>query len=291
MKTQLCILSVLVCLTMSCPDSSCQSKSVNAAALPKIRPAQPMLDQISMRGRDLFEYEKVSIVGTDALLAKIKPPPDKFDYYVAARSSDGWRLYFGKLNTSKSEFAIWYEVNLTGGAPQVSLYDQPKVDTGGICARARAVAVCLPLSRRTGATMNYAVLPESADKYFVYVYPGTNKPGTYLLGGDVRYLVSGTDGKILVTKQLHRGVTEYPSQDLPKGSEPVSGMHSAIMDDVPEDTDVLHVLLRRPQLPEYVLTEHWLYQVNEDGSIRFVSEAPQNETKPAAKSTKTQKKN
>jgi hypothetical protein len=42
------------------------------------------------------------------------------------------------------------------------------------------------------------------------------------------------------------------------------------MDDIPEDSDVFHVLARSPKVPELVVTEKYVYQVKVDGSIIYV---------------------
>ena len=38
----------------------------------------------------------------------------------------------------------------------------------------------------------------------------------------------------------------------------------------PEDTDVLHVLVRSPRIPEYVMTDHFIYRIDPDGKINFL---------------------
>jgi hypothetical protein len=39
---------------------------------------------------------------------------------------------------------------------------------------------------------------------------------------------------------------------------------------VPEDTDVFHVLARKPSLPEWIATKSFVYQIQPDGSIKYV---------------------
>ena len=41
----------------------------------------------------------------------------------------------------------------------------------------------------------------------------------------------------------------------------------AVLDDVPEDTDIFYVLTRKPAMPEMVATEHFMYEIATDGSI------------------------
>jgi hypothetical protein len=40
--------------------------------------------------------------------------------------------------------------------------------------------------------------------------------------------------------------------------------------DAPEDTDVFHVVKRRPALPELVRGEHFQYRIDVDGTIRIL---------------------
>jgi hypothetical protein len=49
-----------------------------------------------------------------------------------------------------------------------------------------------------------------------------------------------------------------------------AGTHSAVVADIPEDTDVLHVLVRTPRIPEYVMTDHFIYRIDLDGKINFL---------------------
>ena len=46
-------------------------------------------------------------------------------------------------------------------------------------------------------------------------------------------------------------------------------MHTTVLDDIPEDTDVFHVLARQPAIPEYIVTESFIYKVESNGQIRF----------------------
>ena len=47
----------------------------------------------------------------------------------------------------------------------------------------------------------------------------------------------------------------------------VAGVHTAVMDDVPEDTDVFYVLTRSPRIPEIIVTENIFYEIRIDGTI------------------------
>ena len=110
-----------------------------------------------------------------------------------------------------------------------------------------------------------AVLPAPQDQLYVYVYPGQTKPRIYPLGGDVRYLISADGNKIIERRQLHKGIIEPPALD--KGKKLAAGFHTHVLSDLPEDTDVFHVLTQDPRAPEMVGTAHFMYKVLTDGSI------------------------
>lgn len=50
--------------------------------------------------------------------------------------------------------------------------------------------------------------------------------------------------------------------------------HTAVLDDIPEDTDVFHVLTRRPSVPEYVMTDAFLYAISTKCDIRILDRRP-----------------
>jgi hypothetical protein len=113
------------------------------------------------------------------------------------------------------------------------------------------------------------VLPGPADQLYVYLYPAQTKARVYPLGGDVRYLVSADGTKILEKRQMHKTILENQSGS---GKKVLAGYHSHVLSDLPEDTDVFHVLTRDPPLPEMVVTAHFMYRVDTDGSIRVEKE-------------------
>jgi len=49
----------------------------------------------------------------------------------------------------------------------------------------------------------------------------------------------------------------------------VAGIHTHVLSETPEDTDVFHVLTRKPSVPELISTEHFIFVVEVDGSIKF----------------------
>jgi hypothetical protein len=48
-----------------------------------------------------------------------------------------------------------------------------------------------------------------------------------------------------------------------------SGLHTVVVDDVPQDSDVFLVLVGHPRRPELIATEHYDYEIAVDGSITW----------------------
>jgi len=100
----------------------------------------------------------------------------------------------------------------------------------------------------------------------VYIYPAQTDPRVHPLGGDARYRFSA-DGLNLTEKhQMHRTILEI-SSDGDSNHRMVAGFHTDIFGDVPEDTDVFHVLTRQPPMPDYVSVNGELYEIGPDGAI------------------------
>jgi hypothetical protein len=68
---------------------------------------------------------------------------------------------------------------------------------------------------------------------------------------------------------MHKTILENPPT---AGRKIAAGYHSHVLSDLPEDTDVFHVLTQDPPAPEIVVTAHFMYKVETDGSIRLEKE-------------------
>jgi hypothetical protein len=75
----------------------------------------------------------------------------------------------------------------------------------------------------------------------VYILPAQTTADVYPLGGDTRYLLSADGSKIIETRQLHKTILEI--KNAPSDTKKVAGYHTHILTDIPEDTDVFHVLI------------------------------------------------
>ena len=73
-------------------------------------------------------------------------------------------------------------------------------------------------------------------------------------------------------RQLHKSIIEVEAPK-DKNNKQVAGMHTHVLDDTPEDTDVFHVLTRKPAVPEMIITKQFVFQVDPDGSIKYVGKS------------------
>jgi hypothetical protein len=232
-------------------------------------PTAAELADISARGRVLFEYDQAAWHATDAVLAE-KPASGTVQRYIAQKTETGWVVSFGRLDGDRA-FLVGYQAMQSQTAPDkisVNKFETPHADTGFLLFAARAVNTALKDFGKRDRPYNIAVLPAPEQRLYVYAMPAQTKNGIFPLGGDARYLIS-PDGKTIVTKrQLHNAILEIES-----GPDTVAGTHVAVLDDIPEDTDVFHVLARTPSMPEYIMTNQFFYVISPDGAIHYMGKS------------------
>lgn len=235
-----------------------------------ILPAREQLDAITRRGRMLAAYDRVAWHGSDAIM-ELQPVHDRVQYYIARREMDGWVLVMGKLNTTSDTFAVAYEARTKdSGRGFTTRSLQPvRPDTGYFAGAARALTSALEAFTMPARPYNMAVLPvEDGDGWWVYLFPAPTSLGVWPHGGDWRYRISRDGRKVLETRQLHRSILEFsrPAPASPSDTL-VSGMHTAIVDDIVEDTDVYLVLTRRPVVREVVVSKSFVFSIDTSGVI------------------------
>src|SRR4051812_17157051 len=76
-------------------------------------------------------------------------------------------------------------------------------------------------------------------------------------------------GPLVAKRQLHNALLEFTARG-DSNHTLQAGTHTAILDDIPEDTDVFHVLVRQPRVPDYIVTDAFLYIIDPDGRIRLI---------------------
>jgi hypothetical protein len=223
---------------------------------------------ITQRGRMLAEYEIAAGKALKAVAA-MHLEQGTIDHYVARKSSDGWVVVFGRYNGQHDKFLVVYEAS-PGTDPEVFTAkkdDPPKEDDGFFFFAARAIDAAMHDFRGEKRPYHVAVLPAESNQMYVYVFPLPTTAGVYPLGGDVRYLLSPDGSTIIQRRQLHKTIIESRGS-LPSGAKVVGGYHTHVLSDIPEDTDVFHVLMRKPAGPEFVAAGGHVYEIKTDGTIR-----------------------
>jgi hypothetical protein len=82
------------------------------------------------------------------------------------------------------------------------------------------------------------------------------------------------DGARIVEKRpLHKSVIENRAPKPGPDNQLAAGIHTHVLDDTPEDTDVFHVLVRRPNVPELIVTKEFIFAIKTDGSIKYAGTA------------------
>ena len=240
-------------------------------------PTKDELAAISERGRDLAGYDAAAWHASDAVQAK-QPKEGSVVRYIARKIDKKWVVAFGRLDEKRKKFLIAYEAT-QGEKPDsfdVKEMIPPEEDSGFLLWAAKAIDTSLKdfTEHFEGERRPYnvAVLPAEKEHFWVYLVPAPTKPNVWPLGGDVRYSISADGTKVVSKRQLHKSIIEVePPKD--KNNQQVAGMHTHVLDDTPEDTDVFHVLMRKPTVPEMVITKQFVFQVDFDGSIKYVGKS------------------
>jgi hypothetical protein len=150
-------------------------------------------------------------------------------------------------------------------------HEKPLVDTGYYVRAARALDTASADFGPVRRSYNVASLPAPKGNWWVYLFPAPTVYGVWPLGADTRYLISADGRVILEKRRLHNTVIEFSARKPPQpGAKVEASTHTAVLAEIPEDTDVFHVLTRTPRVPEYVMTDHFVYRIDTDGTIHFL---------------------
>jgi hypothetical protein len=240
------------------------------------RPTDSQLADITARGRALAGYDFAAWHGTDAVAA-LKPAEGTLARYIARPTPQGWVVAFGRQTAARDTFLVVYEAVRTQMSGQfegftVVSHATPVADTGYYVRAARAMDTAAVAFGPVRRSYNAAALPAPNGNWWVYLVPAPTITGVWPLGADERFLVSADGRTILERRRLHNSVIEFSANQLqkPPGATMASGVHTAVLAEIPEDTDVFHVLSRSPKVPEYVATDHYIYRIDVDGKIVFL---------------------
>ena len=229
---------------------------------------QTELDEITMRGKMLYEYDVAAWHSTDAVLA-LSPSEGSFTGYIGKKTDQGWVVAYGKLNDKKDKYLIVYEAvqGIKAEEFKAAKLDKVREDTGFYLNAAKALETVRADFKGLDRPYNFAVIPAKDNEFFVYVLPAQTEAKVFPLGGDVRYRISKDGTKIVEKHQMHVSIIEF---EVPPNIKPITGYHTAILDDIPEDSDVFHVLTRNLNLPGLVVSKKFVYRITPDGAIIFL---------------------
>lgn len=226
------------------------------------------LPGVTERGRDLYGYDQAAWHGSDALMV-LFPDTKGLTRPICHKTAAGWVVSVAKWNDAHDQLLVLADAAKSEktGKFVARKIDPPKKASDELTAMGRAQELAIKNFSGEKRPYNVAVLPAPAGKLYVYVYPGQMKEFVFPLGGDVRYLISA-DGKLILEKrQLHKNILDMEFR--PDDRRP-AGMHMHRLSDVPEDTDVLYVLSRKPAIPEsIIISPHRMFIVDPDGSIEY----------------------
>lgn len=231
-------------------------------------PNQKELDQITARGRALAGYQRAAWTASMQLLAT-NPDPWKAQRYVAYHADSGWVVAFGRLNAERDTF---YVSNIAVPAPvngqrvdssfEFHPFDAaPDVDY--LVRAARAMDLATTSLGMTKRAYSVAAIPDENGDWYVYLTPSADMASVWPLGDDVRYRVSADGQRLLERRQMHADMLEVTKG----GARLVANRPAKSLRDLPEDSDVFHVLVNRSSTSEIVTSKRNQYVINADGSI------------------------
>ena len=236
---------------------------------------QARLDTISARGRALAGYQRAALLASTQLMAT-NPDPWKVQRYVAYHADSGWVVAFGRLSTQRDTFYVSHIAipAAISGQRVDSLFEfqtfaDPAPDTDFLVRGARAMDMGVMTLGVTERSYAAAASPVEEGEWWVYLTPAANAASVWPLGDDVRYRVSADGFRVLGTHRMHVGMVSGAAGTRTDGTRVAASWHRTTVHDLPEDSDVFHVLARRPQVPEIVVTRHHQYVVGVDGSIKY----------------------
>jgi hypothetical protein len=237
------------------------------------KPSAAELAAVSERGRLLAEYDSAAWQATDAVMAA-HPQADPSGRYIAHKTEAGSVVDFGRLSATGDKFLVAYEATQTGSPARFQLrsFDPMREDTGWNLPAAKGIETAAGDFGATDRPYNMAVLPAEGGSLYVYLYPAQVEVGVYPLGADVRYRVSLDGTRIIEKRQLHKSIIE--TAPASSADAVAGGYHVHVLSDLPEDTDVMFVLTRKPRVPEVVLAGAYMYAIDVHGGYQCDRPAP-----------------
>ena len=233
-------------------------------------PTSDSLAAVSRRGRALAEYDSIAWLGGDAMTS-LSLPPDSIRRLISRKTSGGWEVAAGSLSGSGDVYLISYlsTPGIEDGPEWATTpFDPPQEDTGYFARASRAIETSVTMFKAAAQRPYIATVVPADDGpwWWVYLYPAPSRPGAWPRGGDMRFRVSA-DGRVITeSRHLHESISEYTPRTARSGGE----VERENLGDTPEDTDVFHVVQRRPALPELMTAGRFRYRIDVDGTIRLI---------------------
>ncbi len=229
-------------------------------------PSDTLLEGITARGRLLAAYDRAAWRATDAFMA-LRPDLTVANTMVARQELDGrWSVLFGRLSETADTLYLMYEA-VPAERPDsfvIRTHAPATPLTGAACLAGAALHAALADFGTPERPYNSYVLPRADSSFWVYFLPAQTDRATFPHGADTRYWIAADGHRILDKHPMHRALLNLALPD-----RAVSGLHTVLVDDVPQDSDVFLVLVRRPRRPELIATAHYNYHIAEDGSITW----------------------
>ena len=255
------------------PKSTTASKPTPVVAAP---PSDDSLAAITRRGRAISAADSVSWLASGAMTS-LSSPPDGIRRLIARRTEDGWEVAAGNLSSDETAFLIsrLATPGIQADRWASSLFEPPRADTGYFARAARAIeaslTMFLPVEHRPHIA---TVIPaDDGPWWLVYVYPAPIEAGIWPRGGDMRFRVSA-DGRIVTeARRLHETIAEYSVRTARSATTKPGDGQPPVSGNAPEDTDVFHIIQRRPALPELMKAGRYQYHIDVSGGIRLLPEA------------------
>ena len=210
-------------------------------------------------------------------LMATNPDPSQVERYVAYHADSGWVVAFGKLDAQRDTFyvsTIAVPAALNGQRVD-SLFEFHKFDVPGpdidfLVRATRAMDTAVVAMGAKGRAYQVAAIPTENGDWYVYLTPASDFTSSFPLGDDVRYRISSEADRILEVRRMHKGMVAFDRAAHSDAARLTAGRHKTSLRDEPEDSDIYHVLTRRPQVPEMLETRHFRYEIGVDGSIKLL---------------------
>ncbi len=235
------------------------------------RPSEEEIASVEKRGREIAEYEKAAIRATD-LLMEGKPDESRLGLFLAVKSENALRVYFGKVSEEDKKLIPAYVYSCPEGKyNEMKRVETPKELPEEIHQLARAIKLAMgSISNEIQhARYNNNAFREKDGSITVYITPGNTNPKVILLGGDFKFSISRDGNEVIEKLKLHQSTIELRSK--PKGrKKPVATVHTHITDDLPTETDVAIVILNPQIAPHIVVGPTWVTGILSNGEIEVI---------------------